>query len=83
MNCKECIHEEVCKVRHFPSLFGITGDGCNHFKGKANLLEILDTDIVFTKDKWLVLNMDSKDLGAAIKAVVDYCTKNARVGERK
>jgi hypothetical protein len=37
MSCKECIHENVCKVRHFPSLFGITGDGCTYFKNKTRI----------------------------------------------
>lgn len=74
MTCKDCIHENVCRVRHFPSLYGVTGYGCAFFKDKTNLLEIPDTDIIFTKDNWLVLNMDSKDLGAAIKSVIDYCT---------
>ena len=78
MSCKECIHENVCKVRHFPSLYGATGYGCAFFKDKTNLLEIPDTDIIFTKDNWLVLNMDSKDLGAAIKSFIDYCTREAR-----
>ena len=45
---------------------------------KANVLEISDDDIIFTKGKWLVLNMESEDLGGAIKSIIDYCTKNAR-----
>ena len=39
-SCKECLHVDVCKIRHFPSLFGLTGDGCDHFKNKANLVEV-------------------------------------------
>lgn len=31
MTCKQCIHESVCKIRHFPSIFGLTGDGCERF----------------------------------------------------
>ncbi len=74
MSCKECIHENVCKIRHFPSLYGVTGYGCVSFKDKTNLLEIPDTVIIHTKDKWLVLNMESEHLGGAIKSVIDYCT---------
>jgi hypothetical protein len=77
MTCKECIHEDVCKIRHFPALFGLTGDGCPHSKNKAKMLEVSDTSIIFTKDSWLVLNMESKDLGAAIKSIIDHCTRTA------
>lgn len=34
--------------------------------------------IISVKDKWLVINMESTNLSAAIKACVDYLTKNAR-----
>lgn len=40
MTCKDCIHEDVCKIRHFPSMFGLTGDGCPDFKNKANFVEV-------------------------------------------
>lgn len=82
MSCKECLHKDVCNVRHFPSLFGLTGDGCSYFKNETKLLEIPDDDIIFTKGKWLVLNMESKDLGAAIKSVVDYSTKTQGGGKQ-
>ena len=39
-SCKECMHENVCKVRHFPSLFGLTGDDCDFFKNKADFVEV-------------------------------------------
>ena len=38
--CKECLHYYVCKKIHFPSLFGLTGDGCDHFKNKDYLVEV-------------------------------------------
>lgn len=40
MSCRDCIHEDVCKIRHFPSVFGLTGDGCPHFKNKADVVEV-------------------------------------------
>lgn len=40
MSCKDCIHEDVCKIRHFPSMFGLTGDGCPDFKNKADVVEV-------------------------------------------
>lgn len=41
MNCKDCIHEDVCKIRYFPSIFGLTGDGCPDFKNKADVVEVV------------------------------------------
>ena len=38
--CKDCVHYDVCKIIHFPSIFGLTGDGCDHFKNKANVIEV-------------------------------------------
>lgn len=38
----------------------------------SHILEIPDEDIVYTKDKWLVLNMESEHLGKAIKQIIDY-----------
>lgn len=40
MSCKDCLHEDVCKIRHFPSMFGLTGDGCPDFKNKADVVEV-------------------------------------------
>lgn len=50
--------------------------------GKSLCVKGIPKDaIIFTKDKWLVINMESKDLGDAIKGCVDYLTKNARGNE--
>ena len=38
--CKDCIHCDVCKKRHFPSMFGLTGDGCDDFKDKSRFIEL-------------------------------------------
>lgn len=75
MTCKDCVHYVICnEYKHtVPDYME-----CFDFKNKANVLEIPDTDIIYTKDKWLVLNMESEDLGAAIKYTIDYCTKNAK-----
>lgn len=40
MTCKDCIHFDVCKIIHFPSLFGLTGDACDHFKPKSRFIEL-------------------------------------------
>ena len=39
--CKDCLHEKICKKRHFPSMFGLTGDGCDDFKNKADYVEVV------------------------------------------
>jgi len=38
--CKDCIHEKVCKIRHFPSMFGLTGEDCGLFKDKSRYIEL-------------------------------------------
>ena len=35
--CKECLCKDVCKIIHFPSMFGLTGDACEHFKPKISV----------------------------------------------
>lgn len=31
VSCANCVHRKVCKIKHFPSLFGLTGNGCEEF----------------------------------------------------
>ena len=38
--CKDCVHYDVCKIIQYPSLFGLTGDGCDHRKNKADVQEV-------------------------------------------
>lgn len=38
--CADCIYEDVCKIRHFPSMFGLTGADCGHFKDKSRFIEL-------------------------------------------
>lgn len=38
--CKECVHEKVCKTREFPSLEEILKDGCPHYKDKSLFVEL-------------------------------------------
>ena len=40
MTCKDCVHYEVCKIIHFPSMFGLTGDACKHRKPKSRFVEL-------------------------------------------
>lgn len=38
--CKNCVHEEVCRIREFPSIDEILKDGCPHYKGKSLIVEL-------------------------------------------
>ena len=40
-SCKECFHYDVCKIIHYPSLFGLTDDGCDHFKNKEDVVPVV------------------------------------------
>lgn len=44
-------------------------------------IELPDNTIIFVNDNWLVLNMESENLGKAIKMCVDYLTKDLKVGD--
>lgn len=44
--------------------------------------EISDECIIHVKDNWLAINMDSKDLGKAIKTCIDYLTKRSNNYDR-
>lgn len=76
--CKDCFHYEICLPQTtlnegFPEV-----EWCKHFKNKADVVCMSKETIIGTKNKWLVINMESKRLGEAIKHTIDYC-----VGERK
>ena len=76
MTCKDCIMFTHCR-------YDLNGNGepCENFKNKADIIEPHNNAIIFVKDKWLMLNMESQDLGKAIKTCIDYLTKNARAGD--
>lgn len=38
--CENCIHYEVCRIRTYPSQYGLTGDGCDHYKDKSLIVEL-------------------------------------------
>ena len=38
--CKECLHESVCRIREFPSIEEILKDGCQHYKSKSLFVEL-------------------------------------------
>lgn len=38
--CKNCVHESVCRIREFPSIDEILKDGCNHYKDKSLVVEL-------------------------------------------
>ena len=87
--CKECFHYGVCKaftIRHGKVLYedyGYSAECCFHFKAKSNFVEPPDDDaIIFVKDNWLMLNIESKHLGEAIKRSVEYLIKNAKEREK-
>lgn len=63
----------------------------NHIRFCDRLLKMLQEEItddnairpdnnaiIFVKNNWLMLNMESQDLGKAIKSCVDYLIKNAK-----
>ena len=38
--CKNCVHGDVCRIRTYPSQYGLTGDGCDHHKDKSLCVEL-------------------------------------------
>ena len=38
--CKNCVHKEVCRIRTYPSQYGLTGDGCSEYKDKSLFVEL-------------------------------------------
>ena len=71
--CANCIHEKVCKKRHFPSMFGLTGDGCDDFKDKSRYIELPCAvgDTVYCIQPYF--NHDTKKYKEIIKPkVVDF-----------
>ena len=38
--CKNCVHEKVCRIRNFPSIEEILKDGCDHYKDKSLFVEL-------------------------------------------
>lgn len=38
--CKNCVHEKVCRTREFPSIDEILKDGCPHYKDKSLFVEL-------------------------------------------
>lgn len=86
--CKDCLHYELCKYNTYQEAkyFGkdmkiyITIDNntaCKFFKLATNVIEVIDNPIIYVQDKWLVLNMESEQLGKAIKTSIDYLTKGS------
>ena len=55
-----------------------TGHNVHNAEKQVTILEIPDDVIMFTKDKWLVINMESEDLGKAIKSCMEYLTHERR-----
>lgn len=75
LTCKDCLYYDVCGYK-ITEVTHLTVDDCRHsFKNKANFIEIIDNPIIYTQGKWLVLNMESEDLGKAIKLCMDFLTK--------
>ena len=79
MACKDCIHNALCVRRHFRSLYGITGDGCEDFKDKSRLVELpcnigdklwwccdSDTSKIFDEDPGIGVYEDSKPVQALV-----------------
>ena len=54
---------------------------CDHFKDKSRYIELPNDAVLFVKDNWFMLNIESEYLGNAIKNCVNYLTKNAKKGD--
>ena len=82
MTCKDCLCCDVCVYLHDTESVDfeeINPLACDHFKPKSRFVELsCEETIMYVKDNWLMLNMESEHLGEAIKRCVDYLTKNAR-----
>lgn len=47
--CQNCIHADVCRIRQFPSMYGLTGDACEHYNGETDArrtLRLIYADIL-------------------------------------
>ena len=68
MTCKDCLHFSVCEaLEQGNGIKKVYPIQCGCFKNKADVVELPDEMIIYTKGKWLVLNMESQQLGEAIK----------------
>jgi hypothetical protein len=38
--CDNCVKSDVCRIRTYPSQYGLTGDGCDHCKDKSLFVEL-------------------------------------------
>ena len=87
MTCKDCLCCDVCAYLHDTESVDfdeINPLACNNFKPKSRFVELpCGETIMYVKDNWLMLNLESEHLGEAIKRSVDYLTKNARAREEK
>lgn len=78
--------KHIPKVTTILDLADVLGISVNEYTGhkvhneerKVTVVEIPDDMIIFTKDKWLVINMESEDLGKAIKTCMNYLTHERR-----
>ena len=82
--CNQCLCEKVCRYNDGNNLYCKEGYKCPHLIERRNELEVLgetsDDMIIYTKGKWLVLNMESQDLGKAIKMCMKQLNYNANRG---
>ena len=74
--CKECIHEKVCRTREFPSIEEILKDGCQHFKNKSLFVELPCKvgDVVYV--------ITEKHPCYACMCVDDFCHKHCTVKDK-
>ena len=78
--CKDCVHSGICYKEHnhhhekfyYCDLENVEKE-CQHFINKSTIIDIPDDMILYVQDKWLVINMESDDIGKAMKSIVDYC----------
>ena len=76
--CKDCIHYDVCAYwgNILDPIHG--GVKCDDFKDKSRFVELQDECIIdYDQNKWLLLNLESRDLGEGIKRILDYAIKQS------
>lgn len=84
MICKDCVHYEVCVYCFYRRRDNNVEKLCDRFKPKSRIVELpCDETIIYVKDNWLMLNMESERLGEAIKRSIDYLTKGAKEREKE
>ena len=84
MTCEDCIHFNDCLIEQITRYYGKeiacndVEQRCKYFKDKSRFVELQDECIIdYDQNKWLLLNLESRDLGEGIKRILDYAIKQS------